>query len=221
MSDHPAAQHDTDPAPAPLPSEPLSVGIDVSHHNGRIDWPRAASSGLRFSVAKVTQGDSFKDPRGWENMVGARLAGLRSGAYHFLDMDSTPERQAHAFVEAIRTNGGAMAVDILALDLEDESSARLWGDGAGPAALAWLQLVEAATGIAPWVYVSPAFAERTHLDDVPELGRFPLWVAMWTTRDAPVVPAPWREWVAWQHSHKGRVPGIGGAVDLNRARLVL
>lgn len=204
------------------PASPrLRDGIDVSHHQGAIVWPAVRAHGVEFAIVKVSQGDGFIDSRGWENMAGARRAGLRVGAYHFLDMDSRPGKQAALFVERIRAAGNAWAADFVALDLEDESARRLWGTDAGAFALSWLGHVEASTRLTPFVYVSPAFAARTKLGRIPELARFPLWLADWTP--PADLPEPWRSsgatWTIWQHTNEGRVPGIAGPVDLNRGRL--
>ena len=48
---------------------------------------------------------------------------------------------------------------------------------------------------------------------------YPLWIAHWTSAGAPAVPAGnWAGsgWTFWQHSSTGTVPGISGAVDLDR-----
>src|SRR5207237_6151792 len=41
---------------------PTLEGIDVSHWDGAIDWPKVAASGRRFGIAKATEGLSFQDP---------------------------------------------------------------------------------------------------------------------------------------------------------------
>jgi GH25 family lysozyme M1 (1,4-beta-N-acetylmuramidase) len=48
-----------------------------------------------------------------------------------------------------------------------------------------------------------------------------LWIAHWTTADAPTLPASnWGGygWSFWQYTSSGVVPGIGGRVDLDRYR---
>src|SRR6476660_2447595 len=63
-----------------------SIGIDVSHHQGEIDWPRVASDGVRFAYIKASEGGTVPDHRFRENWVEAKKAGLRRGAYHFFTL---------------------------------------------------------------------------------------------------------------------------------------
>src|ERR1700737_3115624 len=75
-------------------------GIDVSHHNGVIDWPRAATLGVTFAFAKATEGcdrshSSYTDRTFATNWQAMRDAGVIRGAYHFigLPLDTTPRSQ--------------------------------------------------------------------------------------------------------------------------------
>lgn len=59
-------------------------GIDVSHHQGDIDWKTvAAQPNVRFAIMKATEGGDHKDFRFAENWQRAGDAGLVRGAYHF------------------------------------------------------------------------------------------------------------------------------------------
>jgi lysozyme len=44
----------------------------------------------------------------------------------------------------------------------------------------------------------------------------PLWVANYTTADAPAMPDGWASWQIWQHSDRGRLAGYDGHIDTNR-----
>jgi hypothetical protein len=65
------------------------------------------------------------------------------------------------------------------------------------------------------LYTMPAFAAAQ--GHPPELARLDLWLADWAP--SPTVPAPWTDWAAWQHTDKGRIPGIAAPVDLSWLRL--
>src|SRR5512133_181864 len=83
------------PDPARLPL----WGVDVSHHQGPIDWPRVASEPhLAFAFIKATEGGDWTDPRFAANWRGARAAGLLVGAYHYFTFCRPPLDQARHFL---------------------------------------------------------------------------------------------------------------------------
>jgi len=98
------------------------------------------------------------------------------------------------------------------LDIEDDG-------GLAPVVVAkrarqWLDRVKKHLHVEPVVYTYPDFWRRGGGD---ALAAQPLWIAHYTTA-CPTVPPPWHDWQYWQHSERGRVPGITGAVDLDLAR---
>ena len=69
-------------------------GIDVSKHNGHILWDKVASdTNAKFVYIKATQGDRIADKRYYENLRGARAAGLLVGSYHFFTSKSSAVMQ--------------------------------------------------------------------------------------------------------------------------------
>lgn len=87
------------------------LGIDVSHFQGAIDWPR---TGVAFAFAKATEGSTFRDGRFAANIAGMRAAGIVPGAYHFLT-GGNPAAQADSFCQATPSDV------IHALDVEASS----------------------------------------------------------------------------------------------------
>lgn len=77
-------------------------GIDVSHHNGTIDWNAVAQQDIRFAYIKATEGTSFTDRKFITNARLARQAGIKVGAYHFFRFDKDGKRQADFFVKTFR-----------------------------------------------------------------------------------------------------------------------
>jgi GH25 family lysozyme M1 (1,4-beta-N-acetylmuramidase) len=192
-------------------------GIDVSHHQGTIDWAQVAASGQRFVIAKATEGLFSVDPTYATNRAGAMAAGLVFGAYHFARPDlhpNDPTGEADHFVDTAQLGPGNI---VPVLDLErsgDLTQAQLaaW-------ILAWLGEVTARTGVRPMVYTSPnGWANRTgDTTAVADAGFSLLWIAHWFVAE-PTVPAnDWQGngWAFWQYSNCGTVPGISGCVDLD------
>lgn len=92
-------------------------GVDVSHHQGPIDWWTAARSGLSFAWCKASEGIGFTDPSLRWNLAGAQKAGLVPGAYHFLNGAHSGAEQAAAFLATLE-DADAPAELLCGLDVE-------------------------------------------------------------------------------------------------------
>ena len=202
------------PDPTEPPVEPVP-GIDVSSHQGPIDWQAVAEGGVEFAMIRLgyrTYGDGTlcADPRAAENLQGARDAGLMVGAYVF-SQALTPEEARQEAALALEVLDG-MGSDLpIAFDWEYVDEEARTGD-MDPAAL--LECVHAfcgtvqAAGYEPMVYFNRELS-RTLLD-LEEIGQYPFWYARYgDVMDLAVQP------LLWQYTDQGRVPGIGEDVDLN------
>ena len=78
------------PARRPPPPPNSLPGIDVSHHQNAIDWTQVAASGVRFAIAKASEGTAYIDPLFSTNRAEAMAAGIVFGAYHFARPDLHP-----------------------------------------------------------------------------------------------------------------------------------
>lgn len=79
-------------------------GIDVSRHQGDIDWKRVAADDVSFAIIKATEGGDWVDPKFSENFREARAAGLKVGAYHFYRFNRTGAEQAQNFIKTVPRN---------------------------------------------------------------------------------------------------------------------
>ena len=206
-------------APKPNPPQTYVEGIDVSHHQGAINWRRVAAAGKRFAFIRASAGTLTADTTYAANLSGARAEGLAVGSYHFANPDTAAGDAGNEAAWFLQ-NASIASGDLLpVLDLEVSN-------GLGPAALTawaqtWLSQVTAETGVRPIIYTNPNFwvTSMTDTDWFASNCYTVLWVAHWTTASQPIVPAAnWagHGWSFWQYSSTGRVRGISGAVDLNR-----
>ncbi|MDO4393287.1 MAG: GH25 family lysozyme [Bacillota bacterium] len=76
-------------------------GIDVSKHQGEIDWEGIAEQGFEFAYIKATEGTTHVDSRFEYNWKNARKHVFRVGAYHFLSYDSPGDTQAANFMKTV------------------------------------------------------------------------------------------------------------------------
>jgi lysozyme len=183
-------------------------GIDVSHHQGTIDWKKVAAGGKRFAVIRCSFG-TIEDERFESYRKGAVKNGLVVAAYCFGRSDEDAVDQADAALEI------ADGVGIF-LDIEPwtSSSGKVVPKMSVPAAEAFVKRVDKRGGYLGTYTSSGVFGSAA--SDV--LAGFPLWVAHYgVTR--PALPRNWKRWAMWQHSSKGKGGQLGASstfVDLDR-----
>lgn len=191
-------------------------GIDVSHHQGAIDWTIVAAV-MSFAYIKATEGVGYIDPRYRSNAKAATEAGIMHGAYHFARVSPEPrdaEREADEFIEATGLYQHTLPP---ALDLEWSSVRSPMSPGAIVEwTLRWLDTVEAEVGVRPVVYTGPNFW-RFKLARSTALRPFPLWMARYTKLSDAKARAYIEGWptAIWQWTGEGHCPGIKGKVDRN------
>jgi lysozyme len=83
-------------------------GIDVSHHQGKIDWLKVKGEEIHFVFIKATEGSSHKDTEFNRNWNGATGAGLIKGAYHYFSFCKPGIEQAQNFINTVPVNSGAL-----------------------------------------------------------------------------------------------------------------
>jgi lysozyme len=207
------------PSPTPTAGPTSLDGIDVSYHQGAIDWQQVKGSGKQFAFVRATAGTLTADTAYWTNLSGARVAGVAVGSYHYANPDTALNDASNEASWFLRNASVASGDLIPVLDLEvsnglDPASLTAW-------AQTWLAQVSATTGVRPIIYTNPNFWS-TSMADTDWFARngYPvLWIAHWTTASQPTVPAGgWGGigWTLWQHSSGGSVPGITGPVDVDR-----
>lgn len=183
-------------------------GIDVSHHQGRIDWTRVAGDDISFAYIKATEGSDFIDPRFRQNWRAAQEAGLARGAYHFFTLCSPGDIQAQNFLETVPHHPEALppAVD---LELAGNCAVRPHRGQLMQELRSFLRLVESANGKRAVLYVGDDFNAAYRVTDSV---RRPLWQLRFLRR--PDIGG----WVIWQVMGFARVDGVRGSVDLDVMR---
>lgn len=181
-------------------------GIDVSHHQGEIDWQRVKASGRSFAFIKASEGADFRDTRFQENWWRARAVGLATGAYHFFTFCSPGQAQADNFLDAASLGEGTLP---LSIDIEFTGNCSSWESVASiqRELRVFVEQVESKSGRRPLLYTTEDVGRELI---PPALQAHPYWIRSLWGEPSPEVP-----WLFWQHSATGEVPGIRGDVDLN------
>lgn len=190
-------------------------GIDVSSHQGQIDWEAVKASGIRFAIIRLgyrgyNSGTLHTDEMALQNLSGAKAAGLKIGAYFFSQAITTEEARAEAH-HALQVLGG-MALDLpLVYDWEFVSESARTGSVTSETLMACIHAfcdeVER-QGYEPMVYFNQSLAKD--MLQLEYLTRYPFWLAMYS--DQMTYPYKIR---FWQYSDQGSIPGITGNVDLD------
>ena len=183
-------------------------GIDVSHHQGHIDWDAVSATNnqqppIRFAIMKATEGGDYKDRRFAENFSRSREAGLIRGAYHFYNPNTDPIRQADFFISQVKLEKGDLA-PVLDIERKPHDKVKLQAD-----LKKFLDRLERHYGIKPIIYTS--YKYKTRYLDAPEFAAYPLWIAHYYVSALSYEGS----WQFWQHTDYGTVPGIDNTVDLN------
>lgn len=179
-------------------------GIDVSHHQGRIDWRRVAADDVAFAIIKATEGGDHVDDAFAENLRGARAAGLVVGAYHFFTFCRPGADQAKNFISQVPL-GEQLLPPVVDIEFHGNCPRRPSPDELNAELLAFLGPVEAAYGKPAILYITDE-AAPIYSAHMPIRRR---WLR--SLRG----PLNEDDWVYWQYLDTGRVDGIDGDVDLN------
>ena len=183
-------------------------GIDISHHQGNINWTEVKATEkqrhpISFVFMKATEGGDYKDRRFAENFHQAGKVGLIRGAYHFYNPNTSPIRQADFFISQVELKKGDLA-PVLDIERKPRDKAQLQAD-----LKIFLNRLEQHYGVKPIIYTS--YKYKTRYLDSPEFDAYPLWIAHYYV-DMLSFEGPWH---FWQHTDYGTVPGIETNVDLN------
>jgi len=184
-------------------------GIDVSHHNGAVDWEKLGKTGIAFAFIKATQGRSLVDPEFKNNVQKAQAAKILTGAYHTLSASADPKTQAELFLKTV----GQDTVLRPVLMVEPLPFERSSGNSIESNMRIWLQIVEKEMGCKPIIETGNSFARETIKS--PEFGQYPLWIVQYAKKPEPTIPPLWTKWLLWGYTDSGTFAGtyVG---DLNR-----
>lgn len=134
-------------------------GVDVSAHQGEIDWRRVAADKIGFAYIKASEGGGFTDSRFGQNWSGAGDAGLDRGAYHFFTLCRRGNEQARHFLAVAPPDPRALAPAV-DLELAGNCSRRPPGAEVEAELGGFLEIVEAAWGQPALLYVRDDWEDR-------------------------------------------------------------
>lgn len=198
---------------APAFAEKYEVhGIDVSHYQGTIDWPKLADQNLDFAFIKATEGSGHVDECFYDNWQAADKTELSIGAYHFFSFDSEGKKQAQFYIDTVGSLNGKLAP---AVDVE------FYGDkekNPPPKEEVVKQLQEMLAVLEEYYQVKPVIyttykAYHRYIKD--EFTAYPLWIR--NVYYQPLLTAG-NTWTFWQYTDTAVLEGYQGSekyIDMN------
>lgn len=197
--------------------------IDVSEHNGNIDFNKVKESGVKAVIIRAGFGDCDVDKYFYSNIKKAKAAGLRVGVYWF----SYAYKKQHAINEA---NFCLRVIRKYRLDLpvyfdwEDDSMRYAKQNHANPGRRQITEMTEvfcntiARGGYRPGYYFNLSYLQKFY--DATKLKKYSTWYAFWGNNlytgniwiKADMIATP-KSYDLWQFSACGKIPGIKGSVD--------
>lgn len=187
----------------------MAQGIDVSHHQGNIDWQKVKSAGIEFAMIRSGYGISNPnqiDKKFYENIEGAQKVGIDVGVYHYSYASSPLDasKEAKFCLEIIKNYKLTYPI---VYDIEDATIEKFTRQEKTDMCKAFCDRIEMA-GYYAMIYCNCNWLNN-HLYAHELLDKYDLWLAHWG------VPEPSVACGLWQLSDSGKISGINGCVDLN------
>lgn len=183
-------------------------GIDVSKHNGVVDWANAARA-IDFAIIRAGYGKTYVDPWFERHLAGAKAAGLRVGVYHYSYALTVEDARAEARHMLDLINGRKFDMPLW-FDMEDADGYKkkhsFTFSRANISAItqAFIDTIRAAG------YQCGVYASKSWFDDYIKVDADAIWLAQWASK-----PTYTGKFDIWQNSDRGSVPGVTGKVDTN------
>lgn len=200
-------------------SNTVTIGIDVSEHNGFIDWDAVKKSGkIGFAILRAGYGKGVVDKQFYRNAKECNRLGIPIGIYWFSYAKTAREAELEASYCINRIKDYKIDYPV-AFDFEDDSVANCKKAGvaivgksfATSLAINFLSVISKAGYVAA-NYTNPAYLNQYF--DQERLRCYDLWLAQWPANPSPD-KRPVQNPNIWQFSSTGTVPGIGTKVDMN------
>lgn len=191
-------------------------GIDVSSHQGKIDWNLVAQDGVEFAIIRLgyrgygKEGNLKEDTQYEANIQGAKAAGIKVGVYIFSQAINDDEvlEEARLVLEKIAPYElDCPVVYDVEMTSEDGRMNNISVEERTHLTLLFCQTIENA-GYTPMIYHNTQMGAL--LIDIAALEDYDKWYAFYSDK----IFYPY-EYKIWQYSDKGRIQGIGTNVDLN------
>jgi len=180
-------------------------GIDISSHQGYIDWAKVSSDkDISFVYIKATEGATYRSPHYAHNITQARRYGLLVGSYHYITSTSTIDNQFENFSKYALKSVQDL-IPMLDVEVRGHWSRSQLIDSVDK----FCELIEDHYGVQPMIYSTMGFYNKNL---APHFNKHHLYIGRYS-KEKPKIN--WEgEYTIWQYSETGIIPGIDNYVDL-------
>lgn len=185
----------------------MKKGIDVSEHQGNINFVAVKAAGIEFAMIRAGYGWTTQDKKFEQNVNGFLSAGIRIGAYWFIYATNVEEaiKNADKCIEVLSKFKGKFTYPI-GCDYEYDSDSYSEKQGVKQTKASRTAIIEAfcdrleEAGYYVSVYLNKDYiANKVNYN---ELTQFDLWLAQWKATK------PYRECGMWQNTDKLNIKGM-------------
>ncbi|TSB18046.1 lysozyme [Streptomyces benahoarensis] len=194
-------------------------GVDVSGHQGNVDWSALWNSGVKFAYVKATESTTYTNPSFAQQYNGSYTIGMIRGAYHFATPNtSSGAAQANYFVD----HGGGWSKDGKTLPGALDMEYNPYGDtcyGMTATGLVnwmkdWFATYKSRTGRDAVIYTSTSWWKQCTGNNTGFGSVNPLWVPRYGS-SVGELPGGWGFHTIWQYTSTG--PNVGDHNSFNGA----
>lgn len=183
-------------------------GLDISHHQGKINWEQLSKQNYKFIYIKATEGGDFKDPKFKNNWLNSHKNFFLTGAYHFFTLCKPGLEQAINYIATVPSSS-PMLPPAIDLEFGGNCSNRPSKKELLMEIKSFANEIKKAYQQEPILYVTSDFY-KAYLEgaNLP----YKLWVR--NIYKKPSIPSK-DSWLFWQYANRGHVEGIKTFVDIN------
>lgn len=191
-----------------MPAGHSIYGIDVSRHQGSIDWEQLKTGNeknqpIDFVYIKATEGSDFLDLKFATNFAKAKEQEITRGAYHYFSKHSDGLAQAQMFIKNVKLEKGDLP-PVVDVEEKPKDKKKFLQE-----LKIFISKIEEHYGVKPIIYSYKKYREKYLSEQF--FDKYPLWIAHY------YVPKldDGTEWLMWQCSDRGKIDGIVEKVDIN------
>lgn len=185
-------------------------GIDVSEHNGTIDWQKVKNAGINFAIIRLgwigNKNNHTIDKKFEENYNGAKSAGIKVGVYVYSYVENSEKMQSAINWVQSKLSRKTLEYPVF-LDVEDEQISKLNKETLTSLCEQFCKRIQ---GFNTGVYANKNWF--TNKLNINELVNYKIWLAEWNGKENHTANF---KVDMWQYTSNGQVDGINGRVDMN------